>query len=286
MKEWIRVSKRNRCPICDHADWCLISADGTSVICPRVESEHAVGDAGWLHRLDENHVRPPRRSVFKPRPILPTGNLTAMACRFQDAGDRLGKIAETGERLNLATESLMRFGVGWSFREDCSTWPMCNAKGQIVGITRRFGNGKKKVMSGHKAGIYMPADLPEDMSNPSLPLLVCEGGSDAVTGLDLGFWSVGRFSCTHGAKLLVNFVRHRCPSLVVIVKDADGPGHRGAESLASTLLPYLVSLKVITPPAPYKDLRAWRLAGGGAAELETMIRSMPLRRLAVKVRTA
>lgn len=258
MKEWIRVSKRNRCPVCDRADWCLISKDGTAAICPRVESDHAVGDAGWLHRLNgsENAVPLPPRLGLKPGPVLPTGNLVAMARRFQDAGERLGKITETAGHLSVSTESLVRFGVGWSFREDCSTWPMCNARGQIVGITRRFRNGRKKVMPGHKAGIYMPADLPEDMSHLTTPLLVCEGGSDAVSGLDIGFWAIGRFSCTHGAKLLVNLVRHRGPGLVVIVKDADGPGHRGAESLASTLLPYVGSLKVITPPTPHKDLRA------------------------------
>lgn len=216
--------------------------------------------------------------------MLPTADLAALARRFQAAGDKLGKLGQVAEALGLKTESLARFGVGWSFRESCSTWPMCDAKGRVVGINRRFKNGKKKVMPGHRAGLYMPADLPEDMS--ALTLLICEGGSDAVAALDVGCWSVGRFSCAHGSKVLVNLVRHRHPCLVVVVRDADGPGGRGADSLASTVLPYAPCLKRITPPAPYKDLRAWRLAGAELADVDRMIRSATPRRLSVKVRSA
>ena len=249
MGEWIRVSKRRRCPICDHADWCLISADGTAVICPRVESDHLVGDAGWLHHLDGSTARrhPPRQVLLRHRPKLHPADLAAQARNFQAAAEKIGKLAELAEELGLSERSLSRFGVGWCFRENCSTWPMVDAKGRIIGINRRFKDGRKMAMPGHRAGLYMPADFPEDMSG--FTLLVCEGGSDAVAGLDLGFWPVGRFSCTHGAKLLVNLVRHRHPRLVVIVADADGPGQRGAESLAATLLPYAPRLKVITPPA-------------------------------------
>ena len=73
----------------------------------------------------------------------------------------------------------------------------------------------------------------------------------------MGFWAVGRFSCTHGAKLLLNLVRHRRPGVVVIVQDNDAAGQRGAEWLAAALLPYVPCLKVIAPPASCKDLRAW-----------------------------
>ena len=26
---WLRVNRARRCPICDHADWCLVARDGT-----------------------------------------------------------------------------------------------------------------------------------------------------------------------------------------------------------------------------------------------------------------
>lgn len=258
------------------------------MICPRVESDKRIGEAGWLHRLNdsERQACQPRRLVLNHRRLAPPADVVGLARRCQSEGEELGKLAEIADRLGLSAQSLARFGVGWAFRESCSTWPMCNARGQVVGINRRFANGEKKVMSGHRAGLYMPADLPEDMSRFGMPLLVCEGGSDAVAGLDMGYWTIGRFSCTHGAKLLVNIISHRRPGIVVIVKDADGPGHRGAESLASTLLPYAASLKVITPPAPFKDLRAWRLGGATADEVDRVIQSVAPRRLSLKVRSA
>jgi hypothetical protein len=36
--KWLRVSKRNRCPVCDKPDWCLLSEDGKAAICARIES--------------------------------------------------------------------------------------------------------------------------------------------------------------------------------------------------------------------------------------------------------
>ena len=213
MSEWIRVSKRQRCPVCNRTDWCLLAADGTAAICPRVESDRLIGEAGWLHRLNdsEHRARGPRRLVLNHRRLALPANLAAMARRYQAVGEELGKLTEIADRIGLSAQSLGQFGVEWSFRENCSTWPMCNAKGQVVGVNRRFRNGEKKVMPGHRAGLYMPAGLPEDMSRLGLPLLICEGGSDAVAGLDLGYWTVGRFSCTHGAKLLVNLIIHRRP---------------------------------------------------------------------------
>lgn len=52
--KWVRVNRRNRCPICDKPDWCLISQDGEAAICARIDSDKPAGNkgAGWLHKLD------------------------------------------------------------------------------------------------------------------------------------------------------------------------------------------------------------------------------------------
>jgi len=50
--KWIRVTKRNPCPICGKPDWCLVSPDGKAAICARIESDTKAGEAGWLHNLD------------------------------------------------------------------------------------------------------------------------------------------------------------------------------------------------------------------------------------------
>jgi len=49
----VRVNGSRKCPACKKGDWCLISPDGKSCICTRVESRKRCGEAGWLHRLEE-----------------------------------------------------------------------------------------------------------------------------------------------------------------------------------------------------------------------------------------
>ena len=62
--KWVRVTKHNRCPVCDKPDWCLISEDGKAAICARIESANPVGNkgAGWIHRLDTARPLPPPTS--------------------------------------------------------------------------------------------------------------------------------------------------------------------------------------------------------------------------------
>ena len=107
-------------------------------------------------------------------------------------------------------------------------------------------------MAGHRAGLYMPADLPESLFRIEGMLVVGEGATDAVIGLGMGMWTVGRFSCTHGATLLARLVGRLRPACVVLVGDTDGPGQRGVESLASALLPYVRALKVTDLWEPFQ----------------------------------
>ena len=53
---WLRVNRHCPCLICGKPDWCLISQDGTAVICARIESDKPAGNkgAGWIHKLTED----------------------------------------------------------------------------------------------------------------------------------------------------------------------------------------------------------------------------------------
>ncbi|MFC1782020.1 hypothetical protein ACFL02_00355 [Planctomycetota bacterium] len=265
---WKRVNRQNPCPVCGKSDWCLISEDGRAAICPRVESNKRAGEGGYLHRLTDTMNRPrrPYRVSIKSDKLQ---DLTKLARQYQTEAEKTSKIEVLAKNLGLSSESLRRLGVGWYERESCWVWPLSNAQGRIVGLNRRFANGQKQIIASHKTGLYLPNNLPVNMAG--MTLLVTEGGSDTAAGLDLGFWSVGRFNCTHGAGLLRKLLRDRQPSTVVIIADQGGPGKRGAEGLASALLPYTSILKVIEPPKLYKDLRDWLRGGANHREIAQLI---------------
>ena len=288
MTRWIRVSRRHVCPICGRADWCLVAEDGTAAICARVESPKRCGDAGWLHRLvDRPQPWPARRPLRIPidrQQKARAEEVAALSRRFQATADKCGATDRLAAELGLSARSLIRFGIGWSHLDGFSSWPMFDHRGWIVGINRRFQDGTKKIIAGHRAGLYLPADLPQDLASVEGTLMVTEGATDAVAAMDMGIWTVGRFSCTHGAELLVRLVTRIRPARLVLLGDNDDPGRRGVECLASVLLAYVRELKVIYPPTQHKDLRAWRRAGATVADLMQVIDAARPRRLSVEVR--
>jgi hypothetical protein len=64
--KWVRVHRHNPCLVCGKPDWCLISQDGRTAICARIESDKPAGNkgAGWIHTLDKSMPLP----APKPRP--------------------------------------------------------------------------------------------------------------------------------------------------------------------------------------------------------------------------
>jgi len=112
-------------------------------------------------------------------------------------------------------------------------------------------------------------------------LLIAEGPTDTAAILDLGFSAVGRPSCTGGVNLLVELVRTLKPSGVVIVADGDAPGQRGAETLATVLVAYSASVRIIAPPSGVKDAREWKRSGATSADVQQTIDAAPVRKLSV-----
>ena len=281
---WRRVNRQQPCPICRKPDWCLVAADGDAAICARVASDRRAGQAGYLHRLRQGASGPQPREVTIAADRSRGPDHSAFADQCQKTAKSAGAIEHASRRLGVTPESLRRFRVGWWIEQNCWTWPMTDASGtRIIGITRRFLDDSKKCVGGHRAGLYLPTDLPQDMS--ALTLLVVEGGSDAAAGLDLDYWTVGRFSCQHGRDLIRRLLRHRQPARVAICADT-GNIHerRGAQNLARDLLPYSRELRLIAPPAPHRDLRAWLRAGATHADLRHAIETAPVRRLRVSAK--
>jgi hypothetical protein len=278
---WLRVGRARHCPICDHADWCLIAKDGTAAICARTESPRRAGEAGWLHRLRDEGFHPPRGRFRVIR--LKAGSachpeLTSLAAEFRRAADP-GRLAHFAVSLGLSASSLCHLGIGWSESHRAWSFPMTDATGSVLGIRLRRWNGFKFAVTGGKEGLFVPAATEGDSS----ALLICEGPTDTAALLDMGFADVvGRPSCTGGIKLLVEFVLQRERPDVVIVADTDEPGRRGADDLASVLVAFAPSVRVVQPPAGIKDARDWLRAGATLVEVERAIKEMPVRRLTVR----
>ena len=206
-----------------------------------------------------------------PTPTHPAEWWRSYAERCQ--ADGAGHLPGLARDLGVTIEALERLCTGWS--GDAWTFPMRDAAGRILGVRLRLPSGRKLAVRGGREGIFYPVDLPTDLTDDTL--LVCEGPTDCAAALDLGALAVGRPSCTGGVRHVVELVQRRRPARVVVVADDDGPGRRGAEALASTLLPYVRRVQVVTPPA--KDLRAWRQAGATQAGLQRLIADTSARRL-------
>src|SRR5262245_13732908 len=87
---WKRVSKVRPCPICKKPDWCLIAADESAAICPRIRSHRQIGEAGWLHRLQESTWQPRRRLVRVVRltgATMPRADMAQLAARYRTTAD-------------------------------------------------------------------------------------------------------------------------------------------------------------------------------------------------------
>ena len=275
MRDWVRVSRQQRCPVCDHGDWCLVAADGSACICPRTESSKRCGEAGWLHILREGRRPAPARSTkgIIPVPLASRKDFSAIAkaCRRRLTETALDGLAK---HLNVSAESLRRLEVGWN--GSGFTFPMSDPTGRVIGIRIRYPTGRKAAAKGSRQGLLIPYGL--DFAKP---LLLCEGPTDTAALFDLGFEAVGRPSCTGGTQLLAELVSHRTPSGVVIVADGDGPGSCGAEALASALLAVCRSVRVIYPPEGVSDARAWKQAGATRQDVMEVIASAPDRSLRV-----
>ena len=71
-ENWVRVSRNHPCPVCGKPDWCIISSDGTAVICPRIEegSKRYIEGSGYLHLYKNNNRDAERERKKKRRRIM------------------------------------------------------------------------------------------------------------------------------------------------------------------------------------------------------------------------
>ena len=280
-EHWRRVRRDKPCPICGRPDWCLISTDDTAAICARVQSERRIGEAGFLHRLQERQPSVTRRvrSVYLPLSSNSKLHLAELVGRYQ-AAVHDAELCKLAKRLGLTVDGLRALRIGWT--GTAWSFPMTNVAGAVLGVRLRSTEGRKFAVKGGEEGLFIPSSITPTDNNR---LLITEGPTDTAALLDLGFATVvGRPSCNGGLKLLVHLVQQwRCQD-VVIVADSDEPGQRGAGNLASVLAVYVPNVRAIRPPDGIKDARAWVQAGGTRQEVEQAIQDSHKQRLTIRMK--
>lgn len=267
--EFQRRKRGVPCPICGHQAWCTVSDNGELARCMRVEgakeSIGSDGSIGWIHRLREKFVAVERN---EKKPPLNSAQVTEIARKSFDHMKAQAVRESVAKQLGVSVASLVALRVGYGCDKDgreWSSWPSRDAGGNVIGITRRYGNGEKKTMYRTRTGLFYPATR----DGLRGPILIVEGGSDVAAAYSVGLPAIGRPSNTGGVEWIRLLLGKRkaivigendckpenrgtlksCPT------DCRGCGHCfpglfGAQVVAGKLnLPYVI------PPGDMKDLR-------------------------------
>lgn len=282
---WLRVSKNAPCQVCGKPDWCGISADGAVAVCMRVASMYPAANEGHVHRLRERDEPLPVRRVRTIRVAPAPTDLGHLARQYQAALslDRLDALAL---QLGLHADALRAVGVGWisadavramgiEWAKDVFAFPMFAGNTCVGFRVRDPRSGCKWHLTGTKAGLFR---VSEQNGTVPPPLFVVEGATDSCAAWQIGLRVVGRPSCTGGTTLVAR-VAHGLDVVVVADFDSHGAGRRGAEALASALLPTVRTLRVIEPPVGLKDLREWVRRGATRADVLAVVEKTPVRAL-------
>ncbi|QEF97683.1 Zinc-binding domain of primase-helicase [Stieleria maiorica] len=172
------------------------------------------------------------------------------------------------EQLTVSQHALQRLRVGVTADGNGSTWPMRNEHEQVIGV-RISGlpwtqkRNCKWSRRGSQSGIFIARPTTGPGSTRGIPetLYVTEGASDTAAAITLGWWAIGRASCSASTFFVDRYIHRHQPQRLAIVADNDEAGRSGAKRLAKSLcqtLPRSLShVDVIAPPAPANDLRVW-----------------------------
>ena len=262
------VTKSEPCAVCGGGHKCAVGGDGL-LVCGRSSGDvdgfthlgESPNDPQWnLYRGTNNMVaisavRPARAPA---RPAINWQCEAEQYARHLDARARAGLAAALGLNVDdldaLALTGADDAGRFWTF-------PERDGAGRVVGVTRRFLDGSKKMIHGGSRGLTIPAGWRDRAG----PLLLVEGASDVLALTACGFAAVGRPSNTGGVEHLAGLLADLSPDREVIVigendeKDSGlWPGRDGAIRTAAALAAKLARpvAWALTPDGA-KDPRAW-----------------------------
>jgi len=230
----------------------------------RVESGRPMANGGWLHRGDKQFLPPPplKAKEEKIEPLNVDRWINSVRCiQNSDWMDDLAK------SLGVSLRSLEDLNCKRAPQSDTAAFPMRDGFGRMVGIRLRHQNGQKWAVKGSKQGIFLPQCPTQDLA------LICEGPTDTAAALTLGFFAIGRPSCSGGHLDIEIAIRRLRISRVALIVDNDDAGINGAKRLQEDLK--VPSVVVIMP---CKDIRRFLNQGGNHDALKSTINSLVWKR--------
>ena len=271
--EWIRVSPSNKCPVCDKPDWCSIAASGDAVICARTDSPKRTGDAGWLHKLDDEPSGGPKRvrsTNSMSKDIKEYGDHEAWKALHDDFVKAIdaSKLAALSAQLGLKQASLKALGVGYFPEKEIWTFPMYSAQDSICGFKTRLPDNSKRSVYGSRSGIFIPNCLPATIDR----LFIVEGPTDCAAMVEVGHSAIGRPSNRGSLALTEQFIRERKIESVSIIRDNDDAGLGGAKQLAEHLCLFC-EVNIALPPKGSKDAREALKNGAVKSDFDEVARN-------------
>ena len=194
-------------------------------------------------------------------PKVPTIDAAALMGRYQreTADAQFDALADT---VGLPCHAVRALAPGWSNEHKAWAFPMRDGQGGIVGIRLRNDDGQKWAVTGSRSGVFVPTTTPQDVA------MICEGPTDTAAALAMGYFAIGRPSCSSNQADVGTTCIRLSIRRVIIVSDNDGPGLRGAQDLANSLQ---MMHKFFIPPT--KDIRKLYEAGGRREFVDSSLKS-------------
>jgi hypothetical protein len=215
-----------------------------------------IGDAGFLHHLTiSSHYQGRSFTNCVSRVVRRLPDLSADAALYQ-RNLHCPSLQDLAFRLGVTAQSLTSLGIGWCSKKRAWSFPMLDAKGQVIGIRLRAASGQKFAISGSRQGLfYSRAALADGR------WIITEGPTDCAAAIDLGFPSVGLPSAGAAIPMLTRLVSIYRPQSVITVADNDSTGLHGMLATAAALRLHVRDVRLVRPPERIKDLREWRQRG-------------------------
>jgi hypothetical protein len=275
-----RATAARPCEVCRSGSKGCSAWDNGTHLCRGIPA-HLPAPNGWLELLngpDKNGFRhfrrvddpPSARPAARGNPTSPPRNWPAEAEKYAADISPEAK-AELARKLCQPVGSLDALPLigttgrdkdGWTF-----TFPEFDAAGNVIGITRRFPDGSKKMIQGGKRGLTIPAGWRDRAG----AVFIVEGASDVLAMTLCGLSCIGRPNNAGGAELLADLLRDVGREIVVVGENdrkpnGDCPGRDGAEAVAGKLADRLGKpIRIAFPPEGSKDVRNWLTADTQAA---------------------